>query len=211
MTRFGHDVGVATLTFRPLALWLLGYPKTALEETDVRSRGTRDRSHPTLLFALSCTAFTHICCRDAAAAATNLDECIALAQEKVPFFNMFAGAQRGCVLAQTGEPRTQSKRSMPRSPVCGQWGNVRATVYLHIWLWPMQRLGNSMMLALHWRSNDSGRNNQGRMVRSRVDRVAGEIALNSPEPDAAKAEAISSARSPSPVSNKPSPGNSAPQ
>ena len=29
-TRFGHDVGVATLTFRPLALWLLGYPNTAL-------------------------------------------------------------------------------------------------------------------------------------------------------------------------------------
>ena len=43
---------------------------------------------PTLLFALSCTAFTHICCRDTAAAAIHLDECIALAQEKVPFYKM---------------------------------------------------------------------------------------------------------------------------
>src|SRR5262249_21227248 len=64
----------------------------------------RETDHmPTLLFALSCTALTHICSRDAAAAADHLDECIALAQEKVPFFKMFAGALRGCVLAQTGK------------------------------------------------------------------------------------------------------------
>ena len=36
-------------------------------------------------------------------AATHLDECIALARDKVPFFSMFAGVQRGCVLAQTGK------------------------------------------------------------------------------------------------------------
>ena len=103
-TRFGHDVGVATLTFRPLALWMLGYPKTALGETERAITAARQTDHmPTLLFALACTALTHICCRDAAVAATNLDECIALAQEKVPFFKMFAGAQRGCVLAQTGK------------------------------------------------------------------------------------------------------------
>ena len=84
-TRFGHDVGVATLTFRPLALWLLGYPKTALTETDRAIAAARETDHmPTLLFALACTAFTHICCRDHAAAAMHLEECIALAQEKVP-------------------------------------------------------------------------------------------------------------------------------
>jgi predicted ATPase len=33
-TRFGQDVGVATLSFRPLAQWLLGYPETALAEPD---------------------------------------------------------------------------------------------------------------------------------------------------------------------------------
>jgi hypothetical protein len=84
-TRFGHDVGVATLTFRPLALWMLGYPKTALGETERAITAARQTDHmPTLLFALACTSLTHICCRDAAVAATNLDECIALAQEKVP-------------------------------------------------------------------------------------------------------------------------------
>jgi predicted ATPase len=33
-TRFGHDVGTAILTFRPLALWLLGFPDTARVQTD---------------------------------------------------------------------------------------------------------------------------------------------------------------------------------
>ena len=29
-TRFGQDAGVATLCYRSLALWLLGYPEAAL-------------------------------------------------------------------------------------------------------------------------------------------------------------------------------------
>ena len=106
-TRFGHDVGAATLTFRPLALWLLGYPKTALVETNRAIAAARGTDHiPTLLFALTATAFTHICSREHAAAAVHLDECIALTQEKAPviYFKMFAAGQRGCVLAQTGKP-----------------------------------------------------------------------------------------------------------
>jgi hypothetical protein len=103
-TRFGHDVGAATLIFRPLALWLLGYPQTALVETERAITAARETDHtPTLLLALSCTAFTHICCRDTAAAAIHLDECIALAPEKVPYYKMLGGAQRGCVFAQTGK------------------------------------------------------------------------------------------------------------
>ena len=43
-----------------------------------------------------------------------------------------------------------------------------------------------------------------------VNRIAGEIALMSPEPDVAKRKHISNARSLSHASNKPNPGNSAP-
>ena len=56
---------------------------------------------PTLLFALS--GLTYMCCRDYATAIIHQGECIALAQGKVPFWHMFATAQRGCVLAQTGK------------------------------------------------------------------------------------------------------------
>ncbi len=82
-TRFGHDVGAATRIFRPLALWLLGYPKTALIETDRGLDAARETDHvPTLLFALACTSLTHICCRDYAPATAHVEECIALAQEQ---------------------------------------------------------------------------------------------------------------------------------
>jgi hypothetical protein len=81
-TRFGQDIGVAILSFRPLALWLLGYPRSALAEAARSLNAARETGHaPTLGFALFSTTFTHICCRDHAAANALIDESIALAEE----------------------------------------------------------------------------------------------------------------------------------
>jgi hypothetical protein len=56
------------------------------------------------MFALFSTTFTHICCRDHAAANAQIDECIALTEEKgAVFLKALATAQRGCVLAFTGK------------------------------------------------------------------------------------------------------------
>ena len=41
--RFGHDVGAATLTFRALVLWVLGYPATALAEINRAVKAARER------------------------------------------------------------------------------------------------------------------------------------------------------------------------
>jgi predicted ATPase len=191
-TRFGHDVGVATLTFRPLALWMLGYPKTALGETERAITAARQTDHmPTLLFALACTSLTHICCRDAAVAATNLDECIALAQEKVPFFKMFAGAQRGCVLAQTGKPADaieviNAEIAGLRAMGAPTWG----TAYLSHLALAYVALGK---LDDAWRCIGEAMTaveaTKEGWYQAEINRIAGEIALNSPDPDAAKAEA----------------------
>ena len=44
-TRFGQDVGVATLSYRSWALWLLGYPEAALGDMRPRAQEcARDRS-----------------------------------------------------------------------------------------------------------------------------------------------------------------------
>jgi predicted ATPase len=43
-------------------------------------------------------------------------------------------------------------------------------------------------LALHWRSDNRGGNSQGKLWEKEIHRTAGEIALLSPAPDAAKAE-----------------------
>ena len=133
--QFCHDVGAATLTFRPLALWLLGYPKTALAEIDSALKFSRETDHaPTLLFALSCGSFTYICGRHYAAVEAQLDERTALAEEKgAVFWKAFATAQRSCILTLTGKASTRRKRSTLGSP-----GEYLFRFCYHIWLGPTQ-------------------------------------------------------------------------
>ena len=212
-TRFGHDVGAATLTFRPLAQWLLGYPQTALVETERAIATARETDHmPTLLFALSCTAFTHICCRDAAAAAIHLDECIALAQEKVPFYKMLAGAQRGCVFAQTGKMADAIQAISAdiaglRTIGATTWG-TGALAHLALAYAALEKLDDA------WRcigeAMTAVETTKEGWYQAEINRVAGEIALKSSEPDIGKAEvyferALAVARQ-----HKLNPGNSAP-
>ena len=190
--RFGHDVGVATLTFRPLALWLLGYPKTALMETDRAIAAARKTDHmPTLLFALACTALTHICSSDHAAAAMHVEECIALAQEKVAFFKMFAVAQRGCVLAQTGKA-TDAIQAIS-AEIAGLRA-IGATTYGPYFLAHLALAYGALgKLDDAWRcigeAMTTVETTKERWYQAEINRVGGEIALKSPKPDAAKAEA----------------------
>ncbi len=53
-TRFGQDVGVAILSFRSWALWLLGYPEAALRDADDALKDAREIGQAaTLMYALS--------------------------------------------------------------------------------------------------------------------------------------------------------------
>ncbi len=192
-TRFGHDVGTATLTFRPLALWLLGYPETALVETDRAINAARKTDHlPTLLMALSGTLITHICCRDHVAATAHAEECFNLAQEKkVPFMIGFAAALRGCVLAQTG-------KASDAIQTISAWITGMRAMGATVW-------GTSFLshLALAYAElgqfDDAGRyiddaistieTTKERWFEAETNRIAGEIALKSPASDAVKAEA----------------------
>ncbi len=190
-TRFGHDVGAATLTFRALALWMLGYPETALMETDRAIAAARETDHmPTLLFALSCTALTHICCRDHAAAAVHLDECIVLAQEKVPFYKMLAATQWGCVLAQTG--KAADAIQVISAEIAGlrvigatTWG-TNSLAHLALAYAALGKLDDA------WRcigeAMTAVETTKEQWYLAEINRVAGEISLKSPEPDAAKAQ-----------------------
>ena len=191
-TRFGHDVGVATLIFRPLARWLLGYPDAVLAETERAIAAARATNHmPTLLFALSCTAFAHICCGETATAIINLDECIALAQGKVPFYSMLGTTQRGCALAQTGEPADAVH--MINSGTTG----LRSTGATVFWPWYLSHLAKSYARLGQfddaWRCIDEATaaivTTKEAWGEAEVHRLAGEIALMSSDPDARKAEA----------------------
>ena len=190
-TQFGHDVGAATLTFRPLARWLLGYPGAVLAETDRAIAAARETDHmPTLLFALACTTFTQICCRDHAAAAARLDECIALAQGKFPFWEMLATSQRGCVLAQTG------KAAEAIEAISAGIAGLRATGatlfnthrFAHLAL-AYAELGK---LADAWRcigeAMTLAETSKERWYEAEINRIAGEIALKLPDRNTETAE-----------------------
>ena len=150
---------------------MLGYPGTALVEAERALKAARETDHaPTLIFALTCTTFTHICCREYAAANAQLDECIALAEEKgAVFFKAMATAQRGCVLALTGKA---SDAVQTISAAITAYRSTGATVWI-------TSLLSYLALAYAelgkfddaWRCIGEAmtvdRNNQGKMVRGR--------------------------------------------
>jgi predicted ATPase len=82
-TRFGQDIGVASLSYRSLAQWLLGYPQAALADADRALKDARAFGHAaTLMYALAVTPFTLIHCGGYTEARAQLDEVIALADRK---------------------------------------------------------------------------------------------------------------------------------
>ena len=53
-TRFGQDIGVSILSFRSLALWLLGYPEAALADAEHALKDAREIGQAaTLMYALT--------------------------------------------------------------------------------------------------------------------------------------------------------------
>ena len=62
-TRFGYDTGVAVLTFRSWALWLLGYPEVARRDSDDALKNAREMGQAaTLMWALFLNVIFHIVC-----------------------------------------------------------------------------------------------------------------------------------------------------
>ena len=96
---------MSILSYRSLALWLLGYPEAALADADDALKDAREIGQAaTLMFALSIASLTHILCGNYAAATAQADELVALADEKGALFWKALGMMnQGCVLALTGK------------------------------------------------------------------------------------------------------------
>ena len=104
-TRFGQDAKVTSLSFRSLALWLLGYPEPALRDADDALKMAREIGQaPTLMFALIFAGVAYIDCRNYAAATAVVDEVVVLADEKsAAYFKAFGLMLRGSILASASE------------------------------------------------------------------------------------------------------------
>ena len=192
-TRFGQDVGVAILSYRSLALWMLGYPEAALADADHALKDAREIGQAaTLMYALAITSLTHILCGNYATANAQSDELVALADEKgALFWKAFGMVKQGCVLALTG--KASDAVQMITSGITA-WRSTGATLWMPLYLSYLARAYADLgQFDDAWRcigeAMTAVETTKERWCEAEVNRIAGEIALKSPEPDAAKAEA----------------------
>ena len=192
-TRFGTDAEVSILSFRSRAMWLLGYPEAALADADQALKDAREIGQAaTLMHALyNTTMFVHIPCGSYRAAKAALQEVIALADEKgALFWNVFGTMNEACVLTLTG--KAQDAIQMFTSGIAA-YRSTGATISRPLHLSHLARAYTDLgQFDDAWRcigeAMTAVETTKERWYEAEVNRVAGEIALKSPEPDRAKAQ-----------------------
>jgi class 3 adenylate cyclase/predicted ATPase len=192
-TRFGVDLGAAVLSRRSLALWLLGYPEAALADADHAIEDAREIDHPaTLIHALATTPLTLIHCGNYATASAHSAEVVALSDEKgTLLWKAYGMMIQGCLLALTGKASNAVEMI-----TCGitAWRSTGATGWTP---WYLSYLARAYAECGQF---DDARHCIGEAMtaveatkekwcEADIHRIAGEIALTSPQADAAKAEA----------------------
>ncbi|MGA7868754.1 MAG: hypothetical protein WCA23_33095 [Stellaceae bacterium] len=192
-TRFGLDAAVVILAMRSWALWSLGYPEAALGDSDDALRNAREIGQAaTLMYALFHASIPYTLCGNRAAAAAQAQELVALAEEKGSLFWKAHGMMsQGCVLALTG--RASDATEMLISGIAA-YRTTGARVYLPFFLPQLARAHAELgQFEAAWRcigeAMTAAETTKETWCEAEIHRTAGEIALMSPEPDAAKARA----------------------
>jgi predicted ATPase len=191
--RFGQDQAVVILAWRSWALWLLGYPEAALRDADDALRNARELGQAaTLMLALANASTPYTLCGNCAAAAAQAQELVALAEEKGALFWKALGMVRqGFVLALTG--RASDATEMLISGIAA-YRTTGATLHLPFYLPRLARAYAELgQFEAAWRclgeAMTTAETTKETWCEAEIHRTAGEIALMSPEPDAAKAQA----------------------
>jgi class 3 adenylate cyclase/predicted ATPase len=191
-SRFGSDPGVTILGFRSWAVWCLGYPEAARTDADRAVEDARKFGQAaTLMVALACAALPHRFCGYYEAASSLLGELVALADQKgAAYFKATGTGAHGALLALTGKASDAVERIT--SGLTAQ-RSTGATALISLRLSDLARpyaeLGR---FDDAWRCIDEAMTvveaTKERTFEAEIHRVAGEIALRSPKPDATKAE-----------------------
>jgi predicted ATPase len=191
--RFGQDARVATLSYRSWALWMLGYPDAALGDASCAIKEAREIGQAaTLMYALVHACVIQIECGNYSAANEQVIELVSLAEEKgAQFWKALGLSVRGCLLVLGGRPVDAIQMITPSITALRSTG---ATLWLPFHLPFLARAyGEGGQFDDAWRCIDeaiaSVETTNERWAEVEVHRVAGEIALLSPERDVAKAEA----------------------
>ena len=192
-TRFGQDAKITALTHRSWTQWLLGYPEAALADAYQALSGAREIGHAaTMMNALIFASVTCIQCGNYPAAQTHADELVALADEKGALMWKALGIlAQGCFLAATAkasdavrmitiglnaETETGATLWMPTFVSFLAKAHAELGKFDDAW----RCIGEAMTAV---------ETTKERWFEADILRIAGEIALMSPEPDTPKAEA----------------------
>ena len=187
------DARVATLSFRSPALWVLGYPDAALADSEQALRDARELGQAaSLMFALPHASLTDIHCGKYSAANAQLDEVVTFADEKGALFWKALGmAVQGCLFALTG--KASDAVHLITSGLTA-YRSTGTTVWMPLHLSSLARANADI-----GQFDDARRciaeaiaaveTTKEKWCEAEVYRIAGEIALMSPEPSEAKAQA----------------------
>jgi predicted ATPase len=191
-SRFSQDARVAALCHRSWAVWMLGFPATALADADQAVSDARQIGHTaTLMFGLSQAITFHLLCRRYAAAKALGDELGILADEKGSgFWKAAALVTQVWLIALTG---TASDAVGALTSGIDAWRSTGSTMSTPMTISFLARAYADL------RQFDKARRSVDEAMtmiettgegwlEAEVNRIAGEIALKSPEANAAKAE-----------------------
>ena len=184
---------LATLSYRSMAWWFLGYPKTALADAVHALKNARDIGHATaLMVALNGTTLTNILCGNYAEATARVDELVNLADEKAALlWKAWGMMNKGWLMALTG--KASNAVQMTTSAITA-YRSTGATLFMPSYLSNLARAYAGLgQFKEAWQCVDEAMSTieitKERWFETEVNRLAGQIALKSPETDPAKAEA----------------------
>jgi predicted ATPase len=191
-TSSGRDVGVTLLSFRSACLWLLGYPEASRNDAERAVKNARETGEgTTLMYALYFAGDSHMQRGNYVAAHTQVDELIALADEKgASYFKALGTAVRGWLFAVTGKAS---------DAVCAITTGIALLRSTGAALYEPRHLSFLAMAYAElgqlddaWRCIDDAierERSREKWCEAEVNRIAGEIAIKSPASDPEKAEA----------------------
>jgi predicted ATPase len=192
-SRFGQDIRVAILSYRSWTQWILGYPDLGLIDADRALKDAREIGQAaTLMYALNVTSLFHMICRNFESTCAEADELVLLADEKgAKLWKALGVLNQGCVLVLTGEASDAVAKLTSGISAFRATGST-------IWMpWYQSHLARAYaeigQFGDAWHQIDEAMSvmekTKEKWCEAELNRVAGEIALMSPERDAARAEA----------------------
>jgi class 3 adenylate cyclase/predicted ATPase len=191
--RFAQDPRVAALIYRSLALWALGYPEAALAGTEQALSEARDIGLAgALMHAMSNICLTQVTSGNYTIAQAQSDELIALAEEKgSATWKPNGMLRRAGVLALTGKASDAVRIFTSVIPV---WRSTGSRLFSPVYLALLARAcGELGQFDEAWsyigEAMTAIETTKETWYEADVHRIAGEIALMSPERDTARAEA----------------------